>query len=115
NGTVDIGAFESRGFTIAATSGTPQSATILSAFGSPLLATISSSFSEPVGGGVVTFTAPASAATATLTNGTATFSTSINASGQASSLATANGVAGGPYNVTVTGMGIASPASFSLT
>ena len=37
-GAVDIGAFESRGFTISAASGTPQSATILSAFGSPLIA-----------------------------------------------------------------------------
>ena len=60
NATVDIGAFESRGFTISATSGTPQSAQILSVFSQPLTATISSAFAEPVAGGVVTFTAPAS-------------------------------------------------------
>ena len=58
NRTVDIGAFESRGFTITATGGTPQSATIRSTFASPLVATVSSSSSEPVAGGVVTFTAP---------------------------------------------------------
>src|SRR5262249_4147765 len=69
NGVVDIGAFESSGFTIAATSGTPQSAQILTPFGSPLVATVSSAFSEPVNGGQVTFTAPGSGASATFTGG----------------------------------------------
>jgi hypothetical protein len=67
NGTVDIGAFESSGFTLTATSGTPQSATIGSAFASPLIASITGVGSEPVNGGIVTFTAPASGASATLT------------------------------------------------
>src|SRR5207249_10213003 len=56
--TVDMGAFESRGFTINASSGTPQSTAVLSVFSMPLVATVSSAFSEPVAGGVVTFTAP---------------------------------------------------------
>ena len=114
-GSVDLGAFESRGFTVSATSGTPQSATILNGFGSPLLATVSSAFGEPVNGGQVTFAAPSSGASATFTSGVTTIGASINASGQASVSATANGNAGGPYNVSVAGAGITTPANFSLT
>src|SRR5262249_11765223 len=68
-GTVDIGAFESRGFTIATTSGNLQSATINTAFFSPLVVTVSSGFSEPVGGGQVTFTAPGAGPSASFTGG----------------------------------------------
>jgi hypothetical protein len=113
NGTVDIGAFESRGFTITATSGTPQNATILTAFGSPLVANIASSGGEPFVGGVIKFTAPASGASATLTGGTITANATINGSGQASTSATANGLAGA-YNVTASSAS-ATSASFSLT
>jgi len=111
-GAVDIGAFESRGFTISAASGTPQSATILSAFGSPLVASIGGVGGEPVNGGVLKFTAPAAGASAVLTGGGATATASI-AGGQASINATANGV-GGPYSVTASAIG-ATSASFSLT
>ena len=111
-GAVDIGAFESRGFTITATSGTPQSATILSAFGSPLVASIGGVGGEPVNGGVITFTAPASGASAVLTGGNSTANVNIT-SGQASINATANGVAGS-YNVNASAVG-ATSASFSLT
>src|SRR6185369_1696323 len=48
NGTVDIGAFESRGFTISATSGTPQSTVWGNVFGSALLTTVGSAFAEPI-------------------------------------------------------------------
>src|SRR5204863_9607864 len=77
NGTVDIGAFESRGFTISPTSGTPQSTTFSTAFGLPLVATVSSAFGEPVGGGVVTFTAPGSGPSATFTGGVTTINVPI--------------------------------------
>src|SRR5262249_20577649 len=115
NGTVDMGAFESRGFTIAATSGTPQSAPIATAFASPLVATVSSASGEPVVGGVITFTAPASGASSTLTGGPTTANATIIAGGQASTSATANTTVGGPYNVTATATGITTGASFSLT
>src|SRR6185369_1275441 len=115
NGTVDIGAVESRGFTIAATSGTPQSTQISTAFGAPLLATVSSAFGEPVSGGQVTFTAPGAGASATFTGGVTTLIVALNGSGQASASATANGTAGGPYNVTSAGNGITGAANFSLT
>src|SRR5439155_10155428 len=72
NTTVDIGAFESRGFTIATTSGSGQTATITTAFAAPLVATVSSASGEPVAGGSVTFTAPASGASGTFTGGVTT-------------------------------------------
>jgi len=109
---VDIGAFESRGFTISAFSGTPQSATILTAFASPLVASITGVGVEPVNGGVIRFTAPGSGASAALTGGSATANITI-AGGQASTNATANGI-GGAYNVTASATG-ASSASFALT
>jgi hypothetical protein len=115
NTTVDIGAFESRGFTISTTSGTPQTTFPNNAFGLPLVATVSSTFTEPVAGGLVTFTAPNSGASATLNGGGITFDATINASGQASTSATANSIVGGPYNVTAGAAGISGTAAFSLT
>jgi len=115
NTTVDIGAFESRGFTIAITSGNLQSAVFNTAFGAPLVATVSSGAGEPVSGGQVVFTAPGSGASATFTGGVTTIASAINAGGQASAAATANATVGGPYNVTATGNGITGTANFSLT
>ena len=116
NTTVDIGAFESRGFTIAATSGTPQSAPIMTAFASPLLATVSSAFGEPVAGGVVTFTAPPSGASGTFTGNLATVTSTIDASGMATApVFTANSVAGGSYNVVASLAGGSPSANFALT
>jgi hypothetical protein len=115
NTTVDIGAFESRGFTISATSGTPQSTVWGNAFGSTLLATVSSAFAEPVVGGQVTFAAPGSGASATFTGGVTTLAVTINASNQATTNATANNIVGGPYNVSAGGAGITGTAAFSLT
>ena len=115
NTTVDIGAFESRGFTIAITSGNLQSAVFNTAFGAPLVATVSSGAGEPVNGGQVTFTAPGSGASATFTGGVTTIASAINAGGQATASATANATVGGPYNVPATGSGITGTANFSLT
>jgi hypothetical protein len=99
--------------TIAATSGTPQSATVSKAFAAPLVATVSKS-GAGVSGVVVTFTAPATGASGTFAGGVNTATT--NASGVATSAVfTANATAGGPYNVTATATGIATPANFSLT
>jgi hypothetical protein len=113
NGTVDIGAFESRGFAIAATSGTPQTTIVNSAFGSPLEATVSSAFGEPVSGGQITFTAPGAGASATFMGGVTTVNVALNSSGQGTAPATANATVG-PYNVTATGSGVAGSAAFSL-
>ena len=56
-GNVDIGAFESQGFTLAVASGsTPQSAYPNAAFANPLVITVTANNpAEPVDGGVVTF------------------------------------------------------------
>jgi hypothetical protein len=101
--------------TIAATSGTPQSATINTAFAAPLVATVLDSSSTPVSGANVTFTAPGSGASGKFSNNTATITVATNASGVASAPFTANATAGGPYTVTATVPGVASPANFSLT
>jgi CSLREA domain-containing protein len=108
--TTDIGAFESRGFTLAIVSGSGQSAITNAAFANPLVVGVSSANAEPLQGGRVTFTAPGNGASATLTGTPAT----IAANGQAGITATANGV-GGSYNVAANANGGASPASFNLT
>ena len=108
---MDIGAFESSGFTITVTSGNGQSTGPLTAFSAPLVATVTANNpSEPVAGGLVTFTAPPSGASATLSGSPAT----ISATGTASVTAAANSI-GGSYTVSATASGITTPASFSLT
>ena len=92
NGKVDIGAFESRGFTMTVTSGNNQQTAVGTAFAAPLVVTVSSPYGEPVAGGVVTFTAPASGASATFPGGSNT--ATISASGQASIAVAANGIPG---------------------
>ena len=107
--TVDIGAFESLGFSLAIAGGNNQSAPVNTAFPNPLAALVTSSFGEPVQGGVVTFTAPGSGASATLTGNPAT----INASGQASINATANNFMGA-YTVSALANG-GNTVGFTLT
>jgi hypothetical protein len=110
-GHVDVGAFESQGFTIAVTSGGGQATNIATAFSAPLVVTVTANNpSEPVAGGLVTFTSPSSGASATISGSPAT----ISAAGTASVTATANGFAGS-YTVSATARGIATPASVSLS
>ena len=68
NGTVDIGAFESQGFTLTPVAGsTPQGTPVNSPFANPLAVIVTANNPlEPVAGGVVTFSAPASGASANL-------------------------------------------------
>jgi hypothetical protein len=115
NPTVDIGAFESRGFTITTSSGDLQTAVFNTAFGEPLLATISSVAGEPVSGGQVVFTAPGSGASATFTGGHTTVSSVIDAGGEATASPTANATVGGPYKVSATSNGVTGRSDFSLT
>jgi len=109
----DIGAFESQGFTFTKT-GDNQSATINTAFATPLSVTVTATGSgEPVDDGMVTFIAPGSGASATLST---TYPVAI-VGGSASVTATANATAGGPYTVMASARGVATAdvASFSLT
>jgi hypothetical protein len=97
---------------VEATSGSGQSAQINTAFTSPLVVTVRDAGGNPVSGVTVTFTAPASGASGTFGGGNTGVT---NASGVVSKVFTANGTAGGPYNVTATVPGVATPATFSLT
>ena len=109
NGAVDIGAFESSGFTIAVTSGSGQTAGAV--FPDPLVATVTANNTiEPVAGGLVTFTPPASGPSAMISGSPAV----ISASGTASVTAANNGFAGS-YIVSATANGAPVAASFSLT
>jgi hypothetical protein len=110
NRTVDIGAFESRGFTVTVASGNHQSTVVNTAFAARLRVTVSSPRGEPVAGGVVKFTAPSSGASAVLAPTMAT----LDASGHAGVKATANAVAGS-YTVAASPGGANAPAHFSLT
>ena len=113
-GAVDIGSFESRGFSIAATGGTPQSAVIRTTFGSPLRATVSSAFGEPVSGGRVTFSAPLAGPSATFASGATAVVQIFNAGDVTTPQLTANGVAGS-YQLTAAANGISNVATYSLT
>jgi hypothetical protein len=98
---------------IAATSGTPQSATVNTAFAAPLVATVTTGGS-PTSGVVVTFTAPAqTGASGTFAGGVSTATT--NASGVATSAVFTANTFAGAYAVMAAATGATTPASFSLT
>src|SRR4029079_5302890 len=100
NNTVDVGAFESRGFTILTTSGSSQSTPINIFFAVPVVAAVRSPFGEPLSGVVVTFSAPASGASGAFPGNVTSVSVTTNAAGFATAPTfTANSVVGGPYNV----------------
>jgi len=114
NATVDIGAVEVN-YSINATAGTPQSTTIGSTFATQLQVTIKESGVNQ-SGITVTFTAPASGASGTFPGNVTTANASTDASGVATAPAfTANGTAGGPYNVVASLAGGSPFADFSLT
>jgi predicted outer membrane repeat protein len=109
-GTCDMGAFESRGFILSKTGGDNQSAALNTAFTNPLTVTLAANdASEPIGGGKVTFTPPATGATAVITGSPVT----LDASGVASVTAMASGLPGS-YNVVTSATGVAD-VSFTLS
>lgn len=108
---IDIGAFQDQGFTLTIVSGgSPQSTPVNTAFAHALTVDVSSAAGDPVAGGVVTFAAPSSGATARLSGETAT----INSAGDASVTAVANATAGS-YGVAASTSGAAPAALFALT
>ncbi len=101
---------------VTATAGTSQSAVINTAFGTLLAATVKDSGGNLLSGVSVVFTAPGTGASGTFANGTATTTATTNSSGVATATAfTADGIAGGPYTVTATVVGVTTPANYSLT
>src|SRR5207245_5574042 len=82
--------------------------------GAQLQATVKDAFNNPVSGVTVTFAAPGSGASGTFAGGVNTATT--NALGVATApVFTANGTVGGPYTVTASVSGVATPANFALT
>ncbi|MGP0020211.1 MAG: beta strand repeat-containing protein [Candidatus Sulfotelmatobacter sp.] len=101
--------------TVAATSGTPQTAALNTAFAAPLVATVTMGGS-PVSGAFVIFTAPATGASGTFASSSSNTETdTTNAMGVATSSAfTANGTIGADV-VTASVAGVTATTSFNLT
>ena len=95
---------------VAASGGTPQSTLINTGFANPLQVTVRDQLNNPMAGVTVTFAAPGSGASATLSAGSAV----TNGSGVASVTATANATAGS-YSVMASVVGVLTPATFNLT
>ncbi len=99
---------------IKATSGSSQSGASGKTFNGPFMVTVTLGGAK-VSGEKVTFTAPASGASGTFANGTATETDITNNLGVAVSSAFTANTVGGTYAVTATVPGAPSPVSFSLT
>lgn len=103
---------------IAATTGSGQSATVSTAFSKPLVATVTNSSGSPVSGVSVTFTvvAGSSGASAAFATGGATDTETTGSNGQAttSQTLTANATAG-TFTVTAAVSGVSTPATFTFT
>jgi uncharacterized repeat protein (TIGR01451 family) len=100
---------------IAAASGSGQSASVSTAFAGALEALVKDGGGDPVPNASVTFTAPSSGAGATFANGLTTCSATTNSSGIATSLALTANATVGSFSVTAGVTGVATGASFSLT
>ena len=105
----DIGAFESRAFTLAMASGDNQAASLNNAFTAPLVVSVTSAYSEPTDGGSATFIGPLSGAGILPITTTA-----IIAGGAATASVAANGQPGA-YSVTVSTIGASPNVTFNLT
>jgi len=99
---------------ITSTAGTPQSATVNTAFGTALQAVVKDSNNNALSGVTVTFSAPASGASAAF-SGSATTTAVTSASGIATAPTLTANSQTGTYSVTASVPGLTTPASFSLT
>ncbi len=93
---------------------TPQQTDVNTAFPNALAVTVTDAANNPVSGVIVAFTAPASGASGTFSNNTATISLATNALGVASAPFTANATSGGAYMVTASAASLPA-ANFLLT
>jgi Fe-S cluster assembly iron-binding protein IscA len=99
---------------VTATTGSGQSAAVSTAYATPLQATVKDSSGNLLSGVTVTFTAPASGASGTFANGTATTTAVSNSSGVATaSTFTANTIVG-TVSIIASASG-ANSATFTLT
>jgi Bacterial Ig-like domain (group 1)/Viral BACON domain len=98
---------------IAATAGTPQSATVNTAFATNLAATVHDSFGNPVPGATVTFNAPTGGASGTFAGGVNTAKT--NSQGVATAARFTANTTAGAYTVTAKVGTLTSNPGFALT
>jgi Bacterial Ig-like domain (group 3) len=109
---VDIGAFQDQGFTITILGDGPSQSTMVNTpFANALSVEVTSAAGDPVMGGVVTFVAPSSGGSASLSAQTAT----ISCRGDAASVTAIANSTAGSYHVTAMAAGAAAPAVFALT
>jgi hypothetical protein len=108
----DIGAFESRGFSLTYDGGSGQSTPITTAFTNPLSVSLTETGGSGLPGAVITFTAPSAGASIAAAPSVTAITQS---NGVAALPVTANGVVGGPYNVTASAADLAASVDFALT
>ncbi|MBE9115280.1 CHAT domain-containing protein, partial [Lusitaniella coriacea LEGE 07157] len=112
NGTVDIGAFESQGFSLTPIAGTPQSTTVDTTFSTNLQVQLTENFANsPIPNVTIAFAPPSGGASGS-------FSSANTAITDASGIATANlftaNTIAGNYQVAASTTNV-TPASFNLT
>jgi CSLREA domain-containing protein len=111
--TVTVGA--GADFTVAAISGSGQSAIVGAAFATPLSVRVTDAYGNNVSGTTVVFTAPGSGPSGTFSGGGASASAQTNTSGIAAAPAfTANGTVG-QFSVAASVQGVQASAAFTLT
>jgi xylan 1,4-beta-xylosidase len=103
------------GSVVAVVAGSGQGATIGTPFAHLLQALLKDGAGNVVPNASVTFTAPSIGASGTFANGLATFLTSTNSFGVATSTTFTTNAAAGAYSVTAAVTGVTTSASFSLT
>ena len=99
---------------VSATAGTPQSATVNTAFSTALQATVKDAGGNPVSGATVTFTVPATGASAAFGQA-ATATATTNAGGIATAPTLIASSQAGSYRVTASVTGVSTAATFALT
>jgi hypothetical protein len=115
NSSTKIFQFKGSVATIKAVSSDAQTTAISTTFGTKLSVTVHDGSDKPLAGVAVTFTTPASGASATFSGGEYTYKATTDAQGNATATdLTANAVAGS-YKVTAKVAGINTPATFQLT
>jgi hypothetical protein len=100
---------------ISVVSGSGQSAAVGTAFAGQLQALVKDGGGDAVPNASVTFTAPSNGAGGTFANGMASYSTTTNSAGIATSLTLTANATAGSYSVTTAVTGVTTTASFSLT
>jgi hypothetical protein len=100
---------------ITATGGSGQRAMVGAAFAAPLAATVVDGAGSPVPNTPVTFTAPATGATAAFSGGSATVTVNTDAAGVATSPPVTAGKSAGAFQIVATSAAVSGSAAFALT